>query len=187
VAPSTNAQPARPEDASDRLARRALFSFLLTFVLSRTIVFLIMSRQVPNLFFFLNGTHVHHLNYGIFLLSVVAGYVLFGRPSGRALRSAALAYGFAMALTFDEFGMWLHLGGSYWQRVSVDAVLVIAAVIGLVAFAPSLERLESRHLWAFFVLVVALVGFAATLLVAGQHIGSLVGPRLQDLERSSSP
>ena len=29
----------------------------------------------------------------------------------------------AMALTFDEFGMWLHLGGSYWQRASFDAVI----------------------------------------------------------------
>jgi hypothetical protein len=187
MALSTNAQPASSGEPSDRLARRALFSFLLTFVLSRTIVFLIMSRQMPNLFVFLHGTHVHHLNYGIFLLSAVAGYVLFARPSGRALRSTALAYGFAMALTFDEFGMWLHLGGSYWQRASVDAVLVVAAVIGLVAFAPSLERLESRHLWAFLVLLVVLIGFTVTLVIAGGHIGSLVGPRLQELELSSSP
>jgi hypothetical protein len=184
---STNTQTASPEEPSDRLARRALFSFLVTFVLSRTIVFLIMSRQMPNLFFFLHGTHVHHLNYGIFLLSFVAGYVLVGRPSGRELRSAALAYGFAMALTFDEFGMWLHLGGSYWQRASVDAVVVVAAVFGLVAFARSLERLESRHLWAFLVLLVALIGFAVTLRVAGEHIGSVVGPRLHELEFSSSP
>ena len=184
---STNTHPASQEDPSDRLARRALFGFLLTFVGSRTIVFLIMSRRMPNLFFFLHGTHVHHLNYGIFLLAVVAGYVLFRRPSGRALRSTALAYGFAMALTFDEFGMWLHLGGSYWQRASVDAVLVIAAVIGLVAFAPSLERLESRHFWAFLIVLLALIGFAATLIIAGGQIGSLVGPTLRELELSSSP
>jgi hypothetical protein len=187
MATSTHLQTASSEESSDRLARRALFSFLLTFVLSRTIVFLIMSRQMPNLFLFLQGTHVHHLNYGIFLLSAVAGYVLFGRLSARALRSAALAYGFAMALTFDEFGMWLHLGGSYWQRASVDAVLVVAAVIGLVAFAPSLERLESHHLWAFLVLLIALVAFAVTLFVAGGYLGSLVGPRLHELELSSSP
>ena len=30
-----------------------------------------------------------------------------------------------MGLTFDEFGMWLHLGGGYWQRASYDAVIVI--------------------------------------------------------------
>jgi hypothetical protein len=187
MAQSTDAPPAPSDEHFDRLARRAFFAFLLTFVLSRTIVFLIMSRQMPNLFFFLNGTHVHHLNYGIFLLSVVAGYALFGRPSGRALRGTALAYGFAMALTFDEFGMWLHLGGSYWQRASVDAVLVVTAMIGLLAYAPSLERLEAHHLRAFLVVLVALVGFAVTLYIGGQRIGTLVGPRLQELEQRSSP
>jgi hypothetical protein len=185
--PSTNSHPAFPEDPSDRLARRALFGFLLTFSCSRAIVFLIMSRRVPNLFFFLRGTHVHHLNYGIFLLSVVAGYVLFRRPAGRALRGAALAYGLAMALTFDEFGMWLHLGGSYWQRASVDAVFVVAAAIGLIAFAPPLERLESRHFWAFLIVLLALIGFAVTLFIAGGEIGSVVGPTLRELELSSSP
>ena len=55
----------RPEPAHG-LARRALFSFIVTFVLSRAVVFLIMSGEMPNLYFFLHGTHVHHLNYGIF-------------------------------------------------------------------------------------------------------------------------
>ena len=187
MATPVTAPSASPEDPSARLARRALFSFLLTFVLARTIVFLIMSGRMPNLFLFLRGTHVHHLNYGIFLLASVAGYTLFGHPAGRALRSAALAYGFAMALTFDEFGMWLHLGGSYWQRASVDAVLIVAGVIGLVAYAPSLERLESRHWWAFFALLLAIIGFGVVLVIAGEHIGSVVGPTLRELELSSSP
>ena len=148
-----------PKETSDRLARRALFGFVLTFILARVLVFLIMARRIPNLFLFLQGTHVHHLNYGIFLLTAVGGYVLFARPDGRAAEAAALAYGLALALTFDEFGMWLHLGGSYWQRVSVDAVIVVAALVGLVAFAPSLRRLETRHFWGFIVLLLAVIGF----------------------------
>lgn len=175
------------EETPARLARRVLFSFALTFILSRALVFLIMSRGIPNLFLFLQGTHVHHLNYGIFLLAVVGGYTLFRRPDGRAAEIAALAYGLALALTFDEFGMWLHLGGSYWQRASVDAVIVVAALIGLVAFTPSLERLESRHFWGFFILLLAVVGFGVVVVVAGGHIGSLVGPRLRELELNSSP
>src|ERR1039457_1479804 len=147
----------RPKETSDRLARRALFAFALTFILSRAVVFLIMSDSIPNLFLFLQGTHVHHLNYGIFLLAAVGGYALFARPDGRTAEAAALAYGFALALTFDEFGMWLHLGGSYWQRVSVDAVIVVAALIGLVAFAPSLKRLESHHFWGFLVLLLTVI------------------------------
>jgi len=53
----------------------------------------------------------HHLNYGIFLLAAVGGYSVFRRPIGRAAEITALLYGVAMGLTFDEFGMWLHLGG----------------------------------------------------------------------------
>src|ERR1700735_781380 len=91
---------------SAQLARRALFGFILAFIAARTVVLLIMSHRMPNLYFFLRGTHVHHLNYGIFLLAAVGGYLLLRMPSGDALRLAAIVYGIAMALTFDEFGMW---------------------------------------------------------------------------------
>jgi hypothetical protein len=108
----------RGAPAGDELARRALLAFVLTFIASRTMVLLIMARRIPNLYFFLHHTHVHHLNYGIFLLAAVGAYLLFRVRTSHALRRAAFAYGIAMALTFDEFGMWLHLGGSYWQRAS---------------------------------------------------------------------
>ena len=175
------------KETTDRLARRALFSFVLTFIAARVVVFLIMSGRVPNMFFFLHGTHVHHLNYGIFLLASVAGYAVLARPAGRKLEATALVYGVAMALTFDEFGMWLHLGGSYWQRASVDAVAIVAALIGLLAYARSLERLESRHLLAFCAVVVAIACFAGVMFWAGGRIGHVVGPRLEELESSSSP
>jgi hypothetical protein len=92
-----------------------------------------------------------------------------------------------MALTFDEFGMWLHLGGSYWQRASVDAVIVIGAVLGLCSYMRSLERFEARHRWASAVLLVALAGFCWVVYSAGLRLGDIVGPRLHDLEASSSP
>jgi ABC-type thiamin/hydroxymethylpyrimidine transport system permease subunit len=174
-------------ETAHRLARRALFSFIVTFVLSRICVFLIMSDEMPNFYFFLHGTHVHHLNYGIFLMAAVCGYSVFRRPTGRAAEITALLYGVAMGLTFDEFGMWLHLGGSYWQRASVDAVIVVMALFGLVSFARSLKKFEKRHFWAFIILLVVLGGFGAVLYMAGNHLGNLVGPALHDLEVSSSP
>lgn len=175
------------EPTYERAARRTLFAFILTFIASRTVVFLIMARRMPNLFLFLHGTHVHHLNYGIFLLAAVAGYLLFKRPQGRAADMAALAYGFAMALTFDEFGMWLHLGGSYWQRASIDAVIVLAALLALLVLAPSLERLESRHFWGFSALVIVTLLFGIVLYEAGLRLGHEMGPKLEALELSSSP
>ena len=174
-------------ETAHRLARRALFGFIVAFVLARIFVFLIMAKEMPNFYFFVRGTHVHHLNYGIFLMSAVCGYSVFRRPTGRAAEITALLYGVAMGLTFDEFGMWLHLGGSYWQRASVDAVTVVAALFGLVAFARSLEKFEARHFRAFIVLAIVLVGFGVVLYTAGNHLGNLVGPRLHDLEVASSP
>lgn len=176
-----------PKETFDRLARRALFGFIMAFIISRMMVFLIMSGHVPNMYFFLHGTHVHHLNYGIFLLSAVCGYSIFARPDGRTAEITALSYGIAMGLTFDEFGMWLHLGGSYWQRTSVDAVIIVAAVIGLIAYAPSLERCEKRHFRAFIALLIALAGFIFVIFWTGGYIGNLYGPKLRELEQASSP
>jgi hypothetical protein len=178
--------PNRRETAH-RLARRALFGFIVTFVVARICVFLIMSDEMPNLYLFMHGTHVHHLNYGILLMSAVCGYSVFRRPTGWAAEITALVYGVAMGLTFDEFGMWLHLGGSYWQRASVDAVIVVAALFGLVAFARSVEKFEARHFRAFIVLAILLTGFGVVLYIAGNHLGNLVGPNLQQLEAASSP
>ncbi|HEX4619490.1 MAG TPA: hypothetical protein VH135_07145 [Steroidobacteraceae bacterium] len=182
TAPTTAPCPAPHE-----LARRALLAFIVTFILARITVLLIMARRIPNLYFFLSNTHVHHLNYGIFLLAAVGAYTLMTTPGPAAARRAAFVYGAAMALTFDEFGMWLHLGGSYWQRASVDATVVVAAVLALFAYARSIEKFEARHRRAFLVLGVALLAFAVVLYYASVYIGTVAGPPLRELELASSP
>jgi hypothetical protein len=169
------------------LARRALFGFILTFIAARIVVLLIMSKSMPNLYFFMHGTHVHHLNYGIFLLAGVTAYLLFSARCDQDLKVAALFYGVAMALTFDEFGMWLHLGGSYWQRASVDAVIIVAAVLALIGFATAVRNFESRHLKGSIALLIALVAFSVVLYNTSERIGQLAGPRLEALEQASSP
>jgi uncharacterized membrane protein len=169
------------------LARRALFGFIITFIAARIVVLLIMSKRMPNLYFFMHGTHVHHLNYGIFLLAGVCAYLLFSARCDTDLKRAALGYGVAMALTFDEFGMWLHLGGSYWQRASVDAVIIVGAVLGLIGFATAVRSFESRHLRASIALLIALVAFSVVLYNTSERIGQVAGPRLEALELASSP
>src|SRR5437868_7259355 len=145
-----------PPQPTRHLARLTFVAFLFTFIASRTLVILIMTRRMPDLFLHMGGTHVHHLNYGIFLLATVAGVLLFA-PLNAAQRSfCALVYGVGMALTFDEFGMWLHLGGSYWQRASFDAVIVVLSGFGLLAFAPRWQRISSRHFAVGIVLLIAL-------------------------------
>jgi hypothetical protein len=173
--------------STDELARRALLAFILTFIAARVLVFMIMSDRIPNLYFFLRGTHVHHLNYGIFLLAAVGGFVLFNAPSGRMLKFAAFAYGIAMALTFDEFGMWLHLGGSYWQRASVDATIVVAALLAFIGYARSIRTYGAKHIRAFIALAVATILFAVVLYDTAMHVGAAEGERLRELELQSSP
>ena len=89
-----------PNEASrpGRLARPILVAFLFTFMAARVLVFLIVSRRIPDVYLKLGGTHVHHLNYGIFLLSAVGAYLLLGYPGSRGLRWAAALYGIGLAL-----------------------------------------------------------------------------------------
>jgi hypothetical protein len=144
----------------ERLARITLASFLLTFLAARIVVYLIISHRLPDLFVFLGGTHVHHLNFGILLLSCVGAVLLFRRPTGRALSWTGAGYGIGLALTYDEFGMWLHLGGGYWQRVSFDAIGIIAAGLALIAYSPPIRQLRIHH-------IVLAACLAAALLLLG--------------------
>jgi hypothetical protein len=179
------APPLRPALIECRhLARIVFTTFLLTFIASRILVILIMERKVADMFLHMGGAHVHHLNYGIFLLSIVGGVLLFAEVSERAKQWLALAYGFGMALTFDEFGMWLHLGGGYWQRASFDAVIVVLSLFGVIAFAPRLERMRAHH-WAIGgVMLVAVVTFYWMLFKSLNVAEAKVGSRLQEIEES---
>jgi hypothetical protein len=166
------------------LARIVFTTFLLTFIASRVLVILIMARKIPDFFMHMGQTHVHHLNYGIFILSFVAGLLLFLQVSPKARLGCAVAYGFSMALTFDEFGMWLHLGGGYWQRASFDAVIVVLSLFGMLAFAPPLSRMRAHH-WIAGALTVVVTGLFYILLFKSlNYAGKREGPRLEKLEQS---
>ena len=182
VAPPDAPKESRPR----RLGRPILIAFLFTFMAARILVFLIVSRRIPDVYLNVGGTHVHHLNYGIFLLSAVGAYLLLGYPGSRGLAWAAVLYGIGLALTFDEFGLWLHLGGSYWQRASFDAVVVIGGLLGLVTVAPTVPRLRPHH-WATAALLgVTLIVFGYLLLDSLQYADRLL-LRIQIIEQSQDP
>jgi len=89
--PESAAGGTRPvrADATDerrRLARLVLVAFLATFTWLRIMIFQTMDRRLPDMFVYVKGTHVHHLNIGIFLLAILGGTLLFGRPRGRGLK-----------------------------------------------------------------------------------------------------
>lgn len=172
-----------PPSPTRHRARLVFTAFLLTFIASRALVILIMTRRLPDLFLHLGGTHVHHLNYGIFLLSAVAGILLFAKLNDRQRSVCALVYGIGLALTFDEFGMWLHLGGSYWQRASFDAVIVVLVVFGLIAFMPRWQRIRAHHFITGGVLLIVVASFYWMLFKSLKHANDKLLPRLIDLEQ----
>jgi hypothetical protein len=167
------------------LARTVLVTFLLTFMSARVIVFLIMSRTIPDFFLYIKGTHVHHFNYGILLLSAVGAYLLFWEPVGKRRRIAAGIYGIAMALTFDEFGMWIHLGSAYWQRASWDAVVVISSALSLIAFSASIRRFRPRHWLTATFLVLMMIIFAVLFVRSFEYAGEKLGPKFQIIESTA--
>jgi hypothetical protein len=173
-----------PQSHVRKLARVVFTVFLLTFIVARLVVILIMGRWMPDFFLHLGGTHVHHLNYGIFLLCTVTALLLFFQISERERWWCAVAYGFSLALTFDEFGMWLHLGGGYWQRASFDGVIVVASLFGMLAFSPPLARMRAHHWITGIFTILATIFFYAMLFKSLDYAGERIGPRLHALEQS---
>jgi len=173
-----------PSSPTRHLARLVFVAFLLTFIASRALVILIMMHRLPDLFLHLGGTHVHHLNYGIFLLSTIAAVLLFAEVNEARRAVCAIVYGIGMALTFDEFGMWLHLGGSYWQRASFDAVIVLLSIFGLIAFMPRWQHLRVHHFATTAVLLVAVISFYVLLFKSLDHADDKIMPRLLQIEES---
>jgi hypothetical protein len=167
----------------NQLARLVLAAFIFTFVIARILVIFIMAGKLPpGLFFHVKGTHVHHLNYGIFLLSISGAISLFGRPRGGWLSATAAIYGIGLGLTFDEFGMWLHLGGPYWQRASYDAVVTVAAVLALIAYGSTIRKWRPKHFITLLALIAALGAFGLVLHKSLKWADQRIGPRLYQLE-----
>lgn len=100
-----------------------LFSFLPTFLICRLMVYI-----APDLFINIRGVHIHHLTYGVFLL-VIAGFMSQNLEHPKWKVPVAVIYGIGLALSFDEFGMWLRLQDNYLLRQSYDAMLIILSML----------------------------------------------------------
>ncbi|TMB72425.1 MAG: hypothetical protein E6J51_00235 [Chloroflexi bacterium] len=79
------------------------------------------------------GLHIHHFVWGILILLIV-GFLGITINSARLHAWLAPAFGIGAALVIDEFGLWLNLRDVYWLRegrISIDAAILIAALLGL--------------------------------------------------------
>lgn len=123
-----------------RVALRALAAFLLTFGALRTITAIIHFQLFPHGPFrnlvTRSGLHIHHLFWGILLLMVTGFAALASRNERWHLR-IAIVFGIALALTLDEFALWLRLADVYWSPEGVESLkagAVAAAALAVYGF-----------------------------------------------------
>lgn len=125
---------------------RVLTAFVATFSTVRIITHGIRNHWLPvgNIVLGGNGKkegqplHIHHMVWGILALTG-CGYAALLQTDLRWRRRMAPVYGAGVALTFDEFALWLHLEDDYWTkqgRDSVDAVVLLSALFGLASASP---------------------------------------------------
>lgn len=110
---------------------------------------------------------------------------MFADPDGRALRPAAAVYGIGLALTFDEFGMWLHLNDFYWQRASFDAITVIMAALALMVVLPRWRSLRGHHWAAGAALALTLAVFAFLLYDSLRYADTRLAPFFERLQQGA--
>lgn len=108
------------------------FSFLVTFAVSRLVVYSIQNDlMLGDVWFvdylFINGVHIHHFNYGILLLAISGLWALLDEKRNH-LYVMAILYGMGLGLIMDEFGILVTLDEAYWVRLSYDAVIITSLV-----------------------------------------------------------
>jgi len=99
-----------------------LLSFLFAFVAAR--IYALITAPILHI----KGIHIHHLNLGISLLAI-SGLLGFYFSDSKHRKKIIILYGVGLGLTFDEFGMWLHLEDQYWMRTSYDAIVIISLIL----------------------------------------------------------
>ncbi len=125
---------------------RVLTAFVATFSTVRIITHGIRNHWLPLGNIVLGGgkkqdgepLHIHHMVWGILALTG-CGYAALLQTDLRWRRRLAPVYGAGVALTYDEFALWLHLADDYWTkqgRDSVDAVVLLSALFGLASASP---------------------------------------------------
>lgn len=106
-------------------------SFLITFIIIRTITHLQKAHILPNQSGIL---HIHHMVPGIILL-LISGYCGIAFWANERVRYyVAVLFGIGSALTIDEFALWLFLQDVYWARQgrdSIDAVVITLTLFSI--------------------------------------------------------
>ncbi len=125
--------------------------FLLAFLGSRLLVYFFPNFHLFNT----SAGSVHHLVYGIILISVIGYISLVMNLNEKNRMRFAVLYGIGLGLAYDEFAMWLKLEDVYYDRRSYDIVLVLALImLNLVYFSEFWKKWGKRMNKLFRIIVV---------------------------------
>ncbi|MEA3295692.1 MAG: hypothetical protein U9Q27_00915 [Patescibacteria group bacterium] len=116
------------EKHKQKIPLTILIYFLSTFIIVRSFVYAWTYDYIPQISLIINETHIHHLNYGIFILAAVGYWLLVKDNNGNKFKIAKI-YGIGLALALDEFGMWLYLENNYWIRASYDIIIITTTLL----------------------------------------------------------
>jgi hypothetical protein len=138
-----------------------LLGFLLSFAFIRMSTRLMRSPKVPwwpGSVVSESGVHLHHLVFGIVTMMIAGavGFTVLGDSPYAEI--CAFAFGVGAGLTIDEFALWVYLEDVYWSeegRVSIDATVIAAAMMGLVLLGFSPFTFETGSLDEFLGSVIA--------------------------------
>jgi hypothetical protein len=127
-----------------------------------------------------SGVHLHHLVFGIVTMMVAGtlGFAAFGHSPWAEI--CGLFFGIGAGLTIDEFALWVYLDDVYWAkegRSSIDATVIAAALIGLVALGVNpFESANGDETVAATVLsAVLLMMLVAICFLKGRNLHGIIG------------
>ena len=136
-----------------RVAVRTLVAFIAMFAVLRAITAIIHFELFPHGPFrnlvTQSGLHIHHLFWGILLLMVTGFAALATRDPKWHLR-IAIVFGLALALTLDEFALWLRLADVYWNAEGIESLKAgafAAAFLALYGFGQPAWHAIARDLF----------------------------------------
>jgi hypothetical protein len=147
-----------PESRRERLFLASI-GFFTTALVVRGITLAIHHDIGPFHDVSMHGRHIHHLVWGILLLMTVGYSWLNEVGTGAAEcsrwggRLTSMVYGVAVALTLDEFALWLNLRDVYWEREgreSYEALAIFGSFLAVGIFGRSFFHGVVKELGSLF-------------------------------------
>jgi len=130
-----------------------LLGVLSALAAARTMVAVIIANGLQkHLFALIGGSvghpiHVHHFNYGIALVALVAMLTLLP-TARRAIRRLGFVFGFGVGLIVDEFALLWNLDPDYYQPSSRLAAAAVILAIAQVVYFRGLWTTLFRRIYA---------------------------------------